>query len=108
MAIFTDVKKCLVSMGLRQANVANSQQLQLILVITSICVLFSALLSTSWYLLFEAQNFQQYAESLPLVNGYIYATAEFCLFVIERNTMIKLMDNLQSMIRKRMCCLQDS
>lgn len=101
MNIFTDIKICLAAIGLIDTHFEYNQSIRILLAALTICMHIVALLTTTWFMVFYAYSFEQYAETLPMINAFVFTLAEFCLLLLRRNKMLAMLQELQTIIEKR-------
>lgn len=102
MLIFSDIKMCLAYIGLLGTEHLYKHQLRIFLVILAISIQISALFSSIWFFIYEAASFEEYAELVPVINGFIYTLTEYLLIMVQSDKLIEIIQNLMAMIEKRM------
>lgn len=102
MDIFIEVKKNLNHIGLLEMEQSKKPLLQNMFAALTFAAIFYAAFTTLWYFIFEAENLEQYTESLPMTDAFIYVLTLFCLYLSGRRKMLQLIEALQSIIRQRM------
>lgn len=101
MEIFKEVSIFLGFIGLLEIEHTKGKYIRVILAVLAFSAKFSAVLTTCWYCVFDAESLEQQAEALPMTDAFIYVLSSYCLFLSGRSTMIRLMRSMQLLIRKR-------
>lgn len=103
MATFMVVKKFLALLGVFQVNYTHGILPERLLRLT---VQSYAVLTTSWYFVFQAETFKQHAAAVPLMNGFTYTLMKFVLILWNRVDILKLLGRIQCTVDKRNSLIQ--
>lgn len=101
MATFMVMKRFLALLGVFQVNSTHGLLLERLLRLMTITVQSYAVLTTSWYFVFQAETLEQRAAAIPLMNGFIYTLMKFVLILWNRVDILKLLGRIQRTVDTR-------
>lgn len=101
MEIFVELRKFLRYIGFLEFETRHGRILSLILRIPGFSLLIFAVITTVWYLIFDAKTFAEQTQSIETCEAYSYILTIYSIFILRRKDFLHMIKIIETRIGER-------